>query len=111
MLGIKGIVMHTVMWTFNMPQKKTRDELRAIIAKSAPNYLNIDGLVRKYFGIAEDRQSIVGIYLWQSKEAADQFYTTAWVETVEERWGAAPTRMGWETPMVVESQEGRLIPA
>ena len=49
MSGMKGIVMHTVMWTFNMPQKKTRDELRAIIAKSAPNYLNIDGLVRKYF--------------------------------------------------------------
>ncbi len=28
-----------------------------------------------------------------------------------ERWGAAPTRLEWETPMVVESEEGHLVPA
>jgi hypothetical protein len=92
-----------------MSDEKSNDELRTIINNSAHNYLNIQGLIRKYYGISEDSKSIVGIYLWKTKEDADKFYTPTWVATVHERWGSAPTRLDWETPTVVESENGNII--
>ena len=103
--------MHIVMWTFQVPLGKTKDDLRQIIRSTAHNYLNISDLIRKYYGIADDGMSIVGIYLWKSKDSADDFYTSAWVQNVTDRWGAVPVRAQWESPMVVESEEGRLVPA
>lgn len=101
--------MITVMWTFRMAEPRTRAELASAVEQSAPNYLNVRGLVRKYFGIAKNDDSIVGIYLWANREAADAFFTPAWIESVTRRWGAAPVRVDWDTPMVVESREGKLI--
>jgi hypothetical protein len=103
--------MHTVMWTFQVPTGTTKATLRDTIAKTAHTYLNIPGLIRKYYGIAEDGRTICGIYLWRSKAQADAFYTADWVKLVTERWAAPPIRAEWETPMVVESEAGRLIPA
>ena len=107
----RKMTMHTVMWTFYVPEGKTKDDLRGIIKSTAHNYLNISDLVRKYYGIADDGQSIVGIYLWKSRKAAERFYTPAWVQNVAERWGAVPTCAQWETPMVAETAQGRLVPA
>jgi hypothetical protein len=56
-------------------------------------------------------RSLVGIYLWANKAAADAFYTAEWLAMVAKRWGAPPQRQEWETPMVVESAKRRLIAA
>lgn len=103
--------MHTVMWTFQMPAGTTREELVATIKATAHNYLGIPGLVRKYYGISEDAKTLVGIYLWESKAAADAFYTPEWVAMVRKRWGSEPSRQDWFTPMVVESAQRRLAEA
>lgn len=101
--------MHTVMWTFQVPAGTTKADLVATIKATAHNYLGIPGLIRKYYGIDADAKTIVGIYLWESKAAADALYTPEWVATVRKRWGADPVRQEWTTPMVVESAERRLV--
>ena len=53
----------------------------------------------------------VGIYLWDNRAAANAFYTADWVAMVTRRWAAPPVRQDWETPMVVESAERRLVAA
>ena len=68
-------------------------------------------MIRKYYGIAPDGGSLVGIYLWESVAAANAFYTPDWVEMVTKRWAGPPQRQEWETPMVVESAERRLVAA
>jgi hypothetical protein len=103
--------MHTVMWTFQVPQGTTRQDLVNTINASAHTYQGIPGLIRKYYGIAEDGRTIVGIYLWNAKQDADRFYTPQWVAMVTERWKAAPMKQEWSTPMVVESAEKRLVKA
>ena len=103
--------MHTVMWTFKVPVGTPKVELVATIKATAHTYEGIPGLVRKYYGIAPDGGSLVGIYLWESKAAADAFYTVDWVAMVTKRWSGAPQRQEWETPMVVESAERRLVAA
>ena len=67
------------------------------------------GLIRKYFGHSEDRLSVVGIYLWESKAQADAFYSPGWVAGVTSRWGSMPAKTEWWIPQVVESAEGRVI--
>jgi len=103
--------MHTVMWTFKVPKDTSKAQLIETINASAHTYEGVPGLIRKYYGIAPDGTSLVGIYLWESKAAASAFYTPEWVAMVTKRWAAAPQRQDWETPMVVESAERRLVAA
>jgi hypothetical protein len=103
--------MHTVMWTFKVPSGTSKAQLVETIKTTAHTYEGIPGLIRKYYGIAPDGGSLVGIYLWESEDAAKAFYTEDWVAMVTQRWAAPPLRQEWETPMVVESAERRLVPA
>jgi hypothetical protein len=68
-------------------------------------------LIRKYFGFSDDARSVVGIYLWETKDAADAFYSDEWLRGVTERWGAAPVKQEWIVPVVAESVEGRVVGA
>ena len=103
--------MHTVMWTFKVPASTAKAKLVETINATAHTYEGIPGLIRKYYGIAPDGASLVGIYLWDSKAAADAFYTPEWVAMVTKRWAAPPVRQEWETPMAVESAERPLVAA
>jgi hypothetical protein len=103
--------MYTVMWTFKVPAGTSKAQLVETINATAHTYEGIPGLIRKYYGIAPDGTSLVGIYLWDSKAAADAFYTADWVAMVTKRWAGPPQRQEWETPMVVESAERRLVAA
>jgi hypothetical protein len=94
-----------------VPAGTSKHLLVETINATAHIYEGIPGLIRKYYGIAPDGGSIVGIYLWETRSVADAFYTADWVAMVTKRWGAPPQRQDWETPMVVESAERRLVAA
>jgi hypothetical protein len=67
--------MHTLMWTFKVPVGTSKAQLIETINATAHTYEGIPGLIRKYYGIAPDGGSLVGIYLWESVTAANAFYT------------------------------------
>src|SRR5215467_11268564 len=103
--------MHTLMWTFEVPAGTSKDQLLETIAATAHTYEGVPGLIRKYYGISPDGGSLVGIYLWKSAAAAAAaaFHNADWVAMATRRWQAPPQRQEWETPMVVESAERRLV--
>ncbi|HXS05741.1 MAG TPA: hypothetical protein VN723_03050 [Rhizomicrobium sp.] len=103
--------MHTVMWTFNLPAGTTKTHAVDVIKATAAGYQGVPGLIRKYYGLTEDGTSLVGIYLWENRPAADAFYTDDWIARVSERWQSKATRQDWETPMVVDNLQNRLIAA
>ncbi len=103
--------MHTVMWTFKLPTGMAKAEVVETIKATAHNYEGIPGLIRKYYGITPDGTALVGIYLWKNRDAADTFYTADWTAKMATRWASTPDRQDWETPMVVESAERRLVAA
>jgi len=107
----REVSMYTIMWTFQVPAGTGKADLTNTIKATAHNYQNVPGLIRKYYGIAPDGKSLVGIYLWDSKAAADKLYTPEWIATVTKRWGAPPARAEWDTPMVVDNSSGQLIAA
>lgn len=101
--------MHTFMWTFKVPAGTSKAQLPDTIAATAHTYEGVPGLIRKYYGITPDGGSLVGIYLWESAAAASAFHSADWVAMATRRWAAPPQRQEWETPMVVESAERRLV--
>ena len=101
--------MHCVMWTYAVPPQLTERAIRELFDDVAANYLEVPGLIRKYFGFSEDATLVVGIYLWASKEDADRFYSPEWTAGVTERWGATPKRDDWVVPVVAETTAGTVM--
>jgi len=92
-----------------MPPGYSAEQIKELFAKTAQLYIGVPGLVRKYFGHSDDRLSVVGIYLWESKAHADAFYSPEWIAGVKGRWGSMTAKAEWQVPQVVESAEGRVI--
>ena len=102
--------MHIVIWTYDIMEGKSRQDLLDAINGSAPDYQGVPGLIRKYYGMAKDLKSVVEIYLWKSKSDADRFFNAEWDGETSRRWESAPmTRQDFEAPVVVESEQKRLV--
>jgi hypothetical protein len=101
--------MHCVVWTYAVPAGLTKAKSDELFAENAPRYFKVPGLVRKHFGYSEDGKTVVGIYVWQSRRAAEEFYTPQWIAGVTSRWGVAPTRTDYEIPLTVESADGTVV--
>ena len=95
--------MYTVIWTIRVNEGISRQDILYSIKASESEFKSVPGLVRICFGIAPDDKSVLEISLWQSKAAADQFFTSHWESLAMMRWQAAPMeRMDLDTPVVVE---------
>lgn len=101
--------MYCVMWTYVVPKDLTKPAITKLFLDVADRYLGIPGLIRKYFGFTEEGKEVIGIYLWTSKTAADEFYSPSWIKDVTQRWGAVPRKSEWIVPVVAESAEGKLM--
>ena len=97
------------MWTYSVPPNLQEEAIRDLFAQVARSYIGVPGLIRKYFGFSEDARSVIGIYLWETHESAEAFYTDEWMAGVTERWGAAPVRQDWIVPVVAESTAGEVL--
>lgn len=101
--------MHCVIWTYRSAPDLTKEEADRRFLAVADRYLHVPGLMRKYFGYAEDGRSIATVDLWRSRGDADIFYTAEWLAVVSERWGVTPERSDWTVPQVVDAESGEVM--
>jgi hypothetical protein len=94
--------MITAIVRFAFPPGTSLDAAKAMFEKSAPNYKGAPGLIRKYYLYGED-QIGGGVYLWESREAADRMYSEAWKKTITEKFGYAPKITYYDTPVIVDN--------
>lgn len=87
-----------------MDPSVSADAVRASFEQSAPAYQSIPGLVRKHFLHAEDGGSGGGVYVWESRAAAEAWYTDTWVERVTAKFG--PPQIDWFTSPVTVDADG-----
>jgi hypothetical protein len=52
-----------------------------------------------------DDQTGGGVYLWNSRDAAERFYSDSWKSTIAQRFGAQPEILFYETPVIVENAD------
>jgi hypothetical protein len=96
--------MITAIVRFPLPKGMTLDDAKAVYEKSVPNYQGAPGLVRKYYLFGQD-QIGGGVYLWQSKEAAEKMYSAEWKKMIKERYGTAPEISYYDTPVIVDNAQ------
>ena len=76
----------------------------------APGFRDVPGLIRKQFIYAEDRWA-GGVYLWQTRAAAEAFYTGPWLDGIGERYGMDPQMKYFETACIIDNAiEAILLP-
>jgi hypothetical protein len=95
--------------TFTMDKKWTREEAAEVFRSTAPKYFNRPGLIRKHYFLNEAGDQSGGIYLWESKAAAEACYTPEWLAMVTEKYGRAPEIRFLETPVTVDNLTGTII--
>jgi len=99
--------MITAIVNFKLPAGTIADEATKLLKESAPKYREMPGLIRKYFLLGEDGTG-GGVYLWESREAAEALYTVSWRNMIAERYGATPSIRYFETPVIVDNTVGEI---
>ena len=94
--------MITAIVQFPLPAGTTAADAKALFEKSAPLYRGKAGLVRKYYLYGEGPVG-GGVYLWESREAAERTYTAEWKQMIASRYGAAPEIRYFESPVIVDN--------
>ena len=103
--------MITTLVQFALPSPISLAEATKRFESSAPKYQNLAGLIRKYYVRSEDGRTAGGIYLWQSRAAAEAVYNGEWRERVEKLYGVKPTMTWFDTPVVVDNLAGAITKA
>jgi hypothetical protein len=101
--------MITTLVQFRLPSPITLAEATRRFETSAPKYKNIPGLIRKYYIRSEDGCIAGGIYLWESRPAAERVYDGEWRERVAKLYGAEPTVTWFDSPLIVDNAAGGTI--
>ena len=97
--------------TFRLPKRWSVAEAATVFRSTAPKYLGKPGLVRKHYYVSESGDRAGGIYLWESKAAAEACYTREWEVMVSEKYGAPPEILYAEVPVSVDNVSNAIEPA
>jgi len=101
--------MITAIVQFELASAITLAEATRRFETSAPKYQNLAGLIRKYYIRSEDGRTAGGVYLWESRQAAERLYDGEWRERVAKLYGAKPRITWFDTPVVVDNLAGGAI--
>jgi hypothetical protein len=53
--------------------------------------------------LSQDGSTVGGVYLWNSREEADEMYTESWRSFVREKYGTDPSVTYMDCPVVVDN--------
>ena len=83
--------------------KRTQAQAIAGGTSTAPTYRDLaeKGLIRKDYLNGDTGTG--GIYLWESREAAEAWFTEERVQMLTEKFGAAPTLTWYDTHVTVDN--------
>jgi len=101
--------MITTLVQFQLASPVTLAEATRRFESTAPKYQNVPGLIRKYYVRSEDGRVAGGIYLWETRAAAERMYSDGWRAMVTKVYGVEPTVTWFDTPVIVDNLAGGAI--
>jgi hypothetical protein len=81
--------MITAIVRYKLPLSIDYNDCLAHFARIAPGFRKAKGLVSKHF-IWSKSGTAGGVYQWETREAADAFYSGPWLRGIVERYGVQP---------------------
>ncbi|MGI9425275.1 MAG: monooxygenase [Hyphomicrobiaceae bacterium] len=88
--------------TYRLPEGTDREAAVQLFRDSIPRYMATEGLLRKNVLYKEGIGG--GIYLWESREAAERAYSPEWVAYMTEKYDHPPELTYYETPITMDRQ-------
>ena len=101
--------MITTLVQIKLSEALSLDKAQAIFASTAPKYIEIQGLIRKYYLLSEDGEIAGGVYLWESRKAAETLYTDEWKKFILQKYGSEPSLTYFNSPVIVDNLLGEII--
>ncbi len=101
--------MITAIVNFKLPKDIDAKQAAALFEASTPKYRGLKGLVRKYYLFDAATNTGGGVYLWQSRAAAEAVYTAEWKAYIAQRYGAPPEIRYFDTPVIVDNELSRML--
>jgi len=92
---------------FPLSLATTLVEIKKAFEASSPKYQNVPGLITKHYVFGNDRGG--RIYIWESRELAEQLYTAEWKTSITERYGAPPEIEWLDNPVTVDNVAGQIL--
>ena len=86
--------------------KRSKEEAIKSGTASGPKFFGIKGLIRKYYLNGDAGSG--GVYLWESREAADAWYNDAWWRRMETNFGVRPTVTYYDSDVTVDNIDHEL---
>jgi hypothetical protein len=99
--------MITAVVTFKIPRGTTREQWMENIKPIATRFQSVPGLIRKQFLYSDDGIA-GGVYLWETREAAEACYRGPWLDNVRKISGADPDIAWFDTPIVVDNASRKI---
>jgi Putative mono-oxygenase ydhR len=101
--------MITAIVQFSLPKPINLEEAARAFESTAPKYPGLQGLVRKYYLLSEAGRRAGGVYLWETRAAAEAVYNGEWKARVKQLYGSEPEISWFDTPVIVDNQAGGAI--
>jgi hypothetical protein len=101
--------MITTLVQIKLSEVLSLDKARDIFSSTAPKYIEVQGLIRKYYLLSEDGETAGGVYLWESRKAADTLYTDEWKKFIQQKYGSKPSVTYFNSPVIVDNLLGEII--
>ncbi|MGR3782543.1 MAG: hypothetical protein ACU0DT_14945 [Albimonas sp.] len=95
--------LFTEIVAFAIPDHMSREEVLAAYAASAPIWREHPDLIRKNYLLDLESRRGGGVYLWRSREAAEEAHGPAFRARINAAFGAEPAISVFETPLIVDN--------
>jgi hypothetical protein len=99
--------MITAIVLYDLPPHIDKESCRRHFHSIAPGFLEVPGLIRKQFIHAVEGGYAGGSYLWESRAAAEAFYSGPWREGIIRRYGAPPRITFFDTFAIADVPAAR----
>ena len=87
-----------------LPGQKSKDQAIMGGMKTTAQYLGMPGLIRKDYLSSDEGGG--GVYLWESREAAEAWYNDDWWVMMQDRYGVKPSLVLYDHYLTVDNDLG-----
>ena len=101
--------MILTMVAFRRGKPWSVEEAAATFKSTAPKYLDRPGLIRKHYYVTESGDRAGGVYLWESRAAAEACYTEEWKAMVASKYGTQPEILYMHIPVTVDNVTHQIL--
>ena len=101
--------MITEIVTLRLPGILAREDILERFDASARVWADNPDLIRKNYLLDIENGIISGVYLWETRKAAEKWHGPAFRERAREVYGAEPDIRFFDTPIVVDNVTGTVV--